>query len=123
VPSIIATADSRGMPNVTYVSQVYFVDDRHVALSCQFFNKTRRNLAVSLDGARTEMRGLQLVSERINRAVDLESLLSTVLVALESRLILLRHRLREKCPDLRIESTGRGRFALRAEAAIELVER
>ena len=44
VPSIIATADGRGMPNVTYVSQVYMVDDRHVALSCQFFNKTRRNL-------------------------------------------------------------------------------
>ena len=41
---MIATADGRGMPNVTYVSQVYFVDDRHVALSCQFFNKTRRNL-------------------------------------------------------------------------------
>src|SRR5262245_44586781 len=44
VPSIIATSDSRGVPNVTYLSQVYFVDDRHVALSCQFFNKTRRNL-------------------------------------------------------------------------------
>ena len=44
MPSIIATADGRGVPNVTYVSQVYFVDDRHVALSCQFFNKTRRNL-------------------------------------------------------------------------------
>ena len=44
MPSIIATADSSGMPNVTYLSQVYFVDERHVALSCQFFNKTRRNL-------------------------------------------------------------------------------
>jgi len=168
VPSIIATADGRGMPNVTYVSQVFFVDERHVALSCQFFNKTRRNLdenpsacaeiidpvtlqayrlrlkflrsektgplfetmsmridaiasvtgmtgifrliaadvfevisadavhgflteppadapadAVSLEGARTEMRGLQLVSERINRACDLESLLASVLEALE----------------------------------------
>jgi adenylate cyclase len=167
VPSIIATADGRGMPNVTYVSQVYLVDDCHVALSCQFFNKTRRNLdenpvacaevvdpltlqayrlrlkflrseksgplfdtmslridaiasqtgmtgifrliaadvfevvsaemvqgfltdpppdvrsGISLDGARTEMRGLQLVSERINRANDLESLLACVLQALE----------------------------------------
>jgi hypothetical protein len=42
---------------------------------------------------------------------------------LESRLILLRHRLQEKCPDLQIVSTARGRFALRAEASIELVER
>ena len=167
VPSIVATADARGVPNVTYVSQVYFVDDRHVALSCQFFNKTRRNLdenplvaaevidpltlqayrlrlkflrseksgplfdtmslridaiashtgmtgvfrliaadvfevlsvevvegflttppdvpseSMSLEGARTEMRGLQLVSERINRACDLESLLASVLESLE----------------------------------------
>jgi hypothetical protein len=41
----------------------------------------------------------------------------------ESRLILLRHRLREKCPDLQIVSTGRGRFALRADASIEMSER
>src|SRR5215471_14248166 len=167
VPSIIATADSRGTPNVTYVSQVYFLDDSHVALSCQFFNKTRRNLdenpnacaevidpvtlqayrlklrflrseksgplfdtmslridaiashtgmsgvfrliaadvfevvsatmvegflsgpadepceSLSIEGARTEMRGLQWVSERINRATGLESLLCGVLEALE----------------------------------------
>jgi adenylate cyclase len=43
-PSLIATVDGRGVPNITYVSQVYYVDERHVALSCQFFNKTRRNL-------------------------------------------------------------------------------
>jgi hypothetical protein len=167
VPSIIATSDSRGVPNITYLSQVYLVDDGHVALSCQFFNKTRRNLdenpaacvevldpltlqayrlrlqflrseksgplfdrmalridaiashtgmsgvfrliaadvfavesiecvegfltepvsepaqQVSVDGMRTEVRGLQFVSERINRACDLESLLSEVLDALE----------------------------------------
>ena len=38
---------------------------------------------VSLEGARTEMRGLQWISERINRATDLDSLLDVVLLALE----------------------------------------
>lgn len=167
IPSIVASADAKGMPNVTYVSQVYVLDDRHVALSCQFFNKTRRNLnenpnvavevydpvsfqayrlrlrflrseksgplfdtmamriqaiashtgmegvfrliaadvfevvrvekvegfltdacahvqeEISVTGLRTELRGLQLVSERINRADDLETLLAAALDALD----------------------------------------
>ncbi|HET9468470.1 MAG TPA: GAF domain-containing protein [Vicinamibacterales bacterium] len=167
-PSLIATVDGRGVPNITYVSQVYYLDERHVALSCQFFNKTRRNLdenpracvemldpltlqayrirlkflrsekegplfdtmsarieaiasatgmkgvfrliaadvfevqslekvegflvagrpeieseAVSLAGHRSEVRGLQWVSQRINRARDLEGLLHAALEALE----------------------------------------
>lgn len=166
IPSLIASADATGLPNVTYVSQVYLIDDRHVALSQQFFNKTRRNVAenphataeiydpvtmqayrlrlkflrseksgplfdtmrlriqaiashtgmdgvfrliaadifevlraekvegflnetdvpnetVSPTGLRTEIRGLQLVSDRINRADDLETLLAATLDALD----------------------------------------
>lgn len=166
IPSIVATADAHGLPNVTYVSQIHLIDDTHVALSQQFFNKTRRNLdenphaaaeiydpvtfqayrlrlrflrsekqgplfdtmklriqaiashtgmdgvfrliaadvfevtrvekiesfltdaggpdeEVAPTGLRTELRGLQLVSDRINRADDLETLLAATLDALD----------------------------------------
>lgn len=167
IPSVVATSDAAGIPNVTYASQVYLVDEKHVALSCQFFNKTRRNLdanpvacvevydpltmqpwrlrvrylrsetsgrlfasmalrieaiashtgmsgifrliaadvfevmriervggfltdavadpgPLSIDGFRTELRGLQFISERISQAADLQSLLDGVLDALET---------------------------------------
>lgn len=44
VPSMLATCDAAGVPNVTYVSQVHYVDASHVALTFQFFNKTRENI-------------------------------------------------------------------------------
>lgn len=44
VPSVVATASASGIPNVTYISQAHFVDDDHLALSWQFFNKTWRNI-------------------------------------------------------------------------------
>lgn len=44
IPSPFCTCSTSGMPNVTYLSVVHRVDSNHVALSFQFFNKSRKNL-------------------------------------------------------------------------------
>lgn len=44
IPGHIATCDGDGMPNLAYLSQVQFIDNDHVALSYQFFNRTRQNI-------------------------------------------------------------------------------
>ena len=44
IPTCMSTSSPEGVPNVTYISQVWYVDEHHLAVSCQFFNKTTRNV-------------------------------------------------------------------------------
>lgn len=44
LPSMLATCSADGMPNATWITQIYYVDATHVAVADQFFKKTRENL-------------------------------------------------------------------------------
>jgi GAF domain len=61
IPSAVSTCSSDGTSNVTYVSQVHYVDGRHIALSFQFFNKTRQNVLAN-------RRALALVTHPVTAA-------------------------------------------------------
>jgi adenylate cyclase len=45
LPAQLFTCSQEGIPNAAYLSHVDYVDASHVALSFQFFNKSRRNIA------------------------------------------------------------------------------
>jgi adenylate cyclase len=74
-PAVIASADARGEPNITYLSKVFYVDEDHVALSNQFFSKTVANLRVNPRAQITLMEPSTLRHVRID--VEYESSLDT----------------------------------------------
>jgi GAF domain-containing protein/pyridoxamine 5'-phosphate oxidase-like protein len=44
IPAALSTCAPDGTPNITFISQIYYVDATHIAISHQFFNKTHRNV-------------------------------------------------------------------------------
>jgi adenylate cyclase len=88
IPSEIVTLGSDGYPNVVSLSVVHRVDDDHIALSRQFFNKTDRNTAtnpyaqvslISPDDGRVYL--MDLVYERTEREGELFERMRTALDA------------------------------------------
>lgn len=70
VPAVLATCDPDGTPNVSMVSQVHYVDPDRVALSYQFFNKTRRNILATRAAAVSVFDPISLSDYRLDLAFE-----------------------------------------------------
>lgn len=93
IPSVIATVDAEGMPNISYLSYVHYVDETHVALSNQFFSKTSANVARSglatvmvVDGYSGLQHVLDLLFERSETEGETFDRASINIAIIESRM-------------------------------------
>jgi adenylate cyclase len=53
IPPTLCTASTERMPNVSYLSLAEYVDPQHIALSYQFFNRSRENVLATKRAALT----------------------------------------------------------------------
>jgi adenylate cyclase len=53
IPAVLCTASAEGVPHLCYLSQAEYVDEQHVALSFQFFNRSRQNILATRRAAIT----------------------------------------------------------------------
>jgi hypothetical protein len=91
IPSQIVTVNEDNIPNVTIISQVYPVDEEHVAISNQFFSKTFQNLQNTkkatvqvLDPENLDMSILEIELVRIESEGELFDQMSMQLDAIAS---------------------------------------
>ena len=77
-PSWITTSSNDAEPNTTVISQIWFVSETEVALSFQFFNKTKKNIsqnpyafATIVNPASFDMYNLELKYSRTESDGDL----------------------------------------------------
>ena len=77
-PGWITTSSNDGEPNTTVISQIWFVSETEVAVSFQFFNKTKKNIsqnpyafATIVNPASFDMYNLELKYSRTESEGDL----------------------------------------------------
>ena len=91
IPAVLSTCSRDGTPNITFISQIYYVDPAHIAISHQFFNKTHRNVrenplacAMMLDPRTLQAYRLQLRFEHSESSGPLFDSMSLQLQAIAS---------------------------------------
>lgn len=102
IPAVLGTADLADMPNASYLSQVQYMDRDHVALSYQFFNKTRANILANPNARLTVVNPYtQMISVTRNTS-EPRSLNTPVMPTCEARPASLAFMLSNSWPEVSV---------------------